>query len=580
MNPADLPILDQLLAEAKRHQMPSESDSKFFEFFSAAQILREYRLSPDEIEFGIVGYDAQKAKKKKGGSDGGLDSVYVLVNNKLIRDVDQALDVALIRDDINFDVIIIQSRTSTGFELKTVLRIADTTKAILDPTRSPTTFSEEYNQQLLEIIRCYRAVHTTLMHKQMTFSVRICYAAKADSSVVHGSLLKKAQELEIEIPRLLTTCNKCEFEFVGARRLIELCRRPEKYECELICEDSISDDNNGYVALVTLGNFYDLITNAGELREGIFDSNVRDYAEAVEVNEQIRKTLENAKDNPKFWWLNNGITILADKVCGTSKRLRLTEPRIVNGLQTSHVIYHYLKPLPDTKDRRHAVIRIIETPDTDLQDQIIRATNSQTKISSAILRASDQLQRDIETEFKTAGMHYDRRKNSWKKTGLPVSKVAGITEMAQSVAAAILNEPDHARARPSRYFKTDQEYDRVFSKDRPPKAYLICVKLKKKAEIFLKTAEKASKDRTNLLFYILSGAINVIRNKKQNPTMPVWEIDVDTITDSVFEEALQIIRPIYIDCGGDDQAAKGKKMVTDLAEEYKKRYGQQKVVTS
>jgi hypothetical protein len=140
-----------------------------------------------------------------------------------------------------------------------------------------------------------------------------------------------------------------------------------------------------------------------------------------------------------------------------------------------------------------------------MQDRIIRATNSQTRIPPQFLRASDEIQRDIEIIFKSEGLHYDRRKNSWRKAAVPLSKVVGISELAQSVASIALGEADHARARPSRYFKDNAIYKRVFSKKLPMRAYVVCAQLKKRAEVFMKEAVADKDARTDLFFYVLMG---------------------------------------------------------------------------
>src|SRR6185295_8201799 len=93
-------------------------------------------------------------------------------------------------------------------------------------------------------------------------------------------------------------------------------------------------------------------------------------------------------------------------------------------------------------DKRHVVIRIIQSPEEALQDRIIRATNSQTKIPPQFLRSSDDTQRDIEIFFRGNGLHYDRRKNSWRKSPLPLGKIVGVSELARSVAAVLKQEPD------------------------------------------------------------------------------------------------------------------------------------------
>jgi hypothetical protein len=69
---------------------------------------------------------------------------------------------------------------------------------------------------------------------------------------------------------------------------------------------------------------------------------VRDYQGDVEVNREIRDALENP-GNEEFWWLNNGITILASKANYAQGDLVLDDPQIVNGLQTSIEIFEYFR---------------------------------------------------------------------------------------------------------------------------------------------------------------------------------------------------------------------------------------------
>jgi len=83
MNPNTLIVFDQAFKQRKQQLKPSETDSTFFEFFSAEQVLRDYPLSPDDIDSGLVGQDV--TKPSHSGSDGGIDSIYVIVNGKLIR---------------------------------------------------------------------------------------------------------------------------------------------------------------------------------------------------------------------------------------------------------------------------------------------------------------------------------------------------------------------------------------------------------------------------------------------------------------------------------------------------------------
>ncbi len=83
---------------------------------------------------------------------------------------------------------------------------------------------------------------------------------------------------------------------------------------------------------------------------------------------------------------------------------------------------------------------------TVIHDRIIEATNSQTRMAPSSLWATRPIHRDIETVFRAAGLYYDRRKTSYRRKGIPLANVVGISELAQSVGAILLQEPDHARA--------------------------------------------------------------------------------------------------------------------------------------
>jgi hypothetical protein len=236
----------------------------------------------------------------------------------------------------------------------------------------------------------------------------------------------KAKDLEKEIPAILATVTSCKFMFLGARDLITRYRTPPKSTFVLPCANSITS-GNARLALVRLSDYNSLIANEkGELLEYLFESNVRDYQGEVDVNKQIRDSLQNTADTAEFWWLNNGITILARKIGGHTTELTIDDPQIVNGLQTSMEIYeHFRQNKNSPSGARHAVVRIIESPEAELQDRIIKATNSQTKIPPQYLRATETLQRDIEQVFRASGMHYDRRKNSWRNLAIPIDKEVG-----------------------------------------------------------------------------------------------------------------------------------------------------------
>lgn len=239
------------------------------------------------------------------------------------------------------------------------------------------------------------------------------------------------------------------------------------------------------------------------MRQYIFTFNVRDYQGNVEVNKDIHKTLES--DNKlDFWWLNNGITVLSSKATVAGKIISLDDVQVVNGLQTTNTIYNYLKNSSgdDEKDKNRSIlirsilIRIIATNNTESINRIIKATNFQTPIPPASLKATDPIQSDIENYFLSKNWYYDRRKNYYKNMGKPIDRIISIPYLAQSVMAIVLREPDISRSRPSSIIKTDSEYKRVFKEKSNLEVYMFCVEVMKQVELFIRStvSEKSKQD--------------------------------------------------------------------------------------
>ena len=94
------------------------------------------------------------------------------------------------------------------------------------------------------------------------------------------------------------------------------------------------------------------------------------------------------------------MSILAAKPTLSGKTLTLEDPQIVNGLQTSTELHKYFQSQNTEEDDRAILVRMIEPSDSASRDRIIKATNSQTKISAASLRATEKIHRDIEEFFQ------------------------------------------------------------------------------------------------------------------------------------------------------------------------------------
>lgn len=144
------------------------------------------------------------------------------------------------------------------------------------------------------------------------------------------------------------------------------------------------------------------------------------------------------------------------------------------------------------------------TDDAATRDRVIRATNRQTSVPAASLRATDEIQRSIEAFFLAEGWFYDRRKNYYRNMGKNPDRIIGIPLLAQAVMAVGLSEPDNSRARPSSLLKRDDDYRKIFSSKVALEIYLWAARAQKEVDSFLLSEEAATTapERTNLRFHL------------------------------------------------------------------------------
>ena len=93
---------------------------------------------------------------------------------------------------------------------------------------------------------------------------------------------------------------------------------------------SDEDGTIGYSGIIPFKEYKKIIMDDGDSLRPVFDDNIRDFLGNNPVNIEITNTLQNLNIN-SFCMLNNGITIIADKIQITGQKTTLTDYQIVNG---------------------------------------------------------------------------------------------------------------------------------------------------------------------------------------------------------------------------------------------------------
>ncbi|MDK3122720.1 hypothetical protein EHZ13_15800, partial [Clostridium perfringens] len=155
--------------------------------------------------------------------------------------------------------------------------------------------------------------------------------------------------------------------------------------------------------------------------KNVFEDNIRDYlgVENNDVNRNMKERLLG-EESQLFGILNNGVTIVADEIKPVGEKFNLINYQVVNGCQTSNVIF---ENIGDLEDKNIAIpLKIIATKDEATKNEIIKSTNSQTGLKPEQLDALNSFHRMLEDFYYSKNnlikgnknkikLYYERRLN-------------------------------------------------------------------------------------------------------------------------------------------------------------------------
>jgi hypothetical protein len=204
-----------------------------------------------------------------------------------------------------------------------------------------------------------------------------------------------------------------------------------------------------YLGFLSAGAFLSIIQDdEGEIVKSIFYDNVRDWQgdSPGHVNAEMRDTLKS-DHKVRFVLMNNGVTIIARDIQVTGHKCHIEDFQIVNGCQTSHVLFNNKGEI---SENLMIPLRLISTQDESVIESIIKATNRQTEVKKeqffAITEFAKQLERFFQAFPEEYKLLYERRSRQYD--GLPVEKTRVVVpkSVIRAFAAMFLGEP-HRTAR-------------------------------------------------------------------------------------------------------------------------------------
>ena len=466
-------IIDDIL-ESQGAEKNSTAIGKTFEVFAVQQILKKYALSDDDIESCCTDDKA----------DSGFDYIFLFVNDYLVKD---ARSYDFPNKNAEMEIYVITSKHKDSFIAGPLESISSGVDAFFDLTKSRDGISTDFlNEKVLDARDDLIIAYKKSALSNYKISIKFVYASRGDAANV-GDVTEATAETIVNKVKEKFSNTEVSFCFFGSEELIRAYRENSIEKKELSFEDSFSSEES-YVMLVKLSNYYDFIKlEDGSMNRRLFNANVRDYMGLNRVNEDILSSLENEK-NVDFWFMNNGITVIASNATIVSKTIFLTNPQIVNGLQTSESICSFFKNQGTDCDRK-VLVKVIITRDEELNKKIIKATNNQTPVQLVSLFATEKYQKDIEDYLKKYDMFYDRKNNYYKNKGVDSSKIISVSYLATGYVSLIKKNPRLAARLKQKTIKT--YYNDIFDCNNTLAIWVVIVKIQRRVEDFLSSKKES-----------------------------------------------------------------------------------------
>lgn len=423
----------------KSQDIVEKNQSKQFEMFSsycAIEQMYSENLNPADVVIG-------------DGDDCGIDAVAILVNGLLItskEEIDDLLEINKKLSEINF--VFVQAKTSSSFDYGDMGTFGAGVKDFFSD--SPQMRRNEAIIEKSKIVEYIFSKATYIKKKPACYLYYITTGKWVDDQNCVGRMeIVKNDLLDLNI------FSNVVYIPVGAdllqkyyRNTIDVIETEIEFSNKILLPE-IPGVTQSYLGYIDSGSYLKLITGEnGEIRKSVFYDNVRDFQGDNPVNHEMSESLKT--DSKKFVLLNNGVTVICKELSNIGNKFTLTDYQIVNGCQTSHVIFNNKE---DITDGLQLPIKLIETEDDETVNRIIKATNRQTEVSDEQLIALNEFHRKLEAFYGTFTgtnrLYYERRSKQYNYgTDIEKVRIVSISTQIKAVASMFYDKSHLA----SRYY--------------------------------------------------------------------------------------------------------------------------------
>lgn len=407
------------------------------------------------------------------GGDMGMDGIAILVNGNLVNNTDEITDLVNANKYLEAEIIFIQSKGSSSFEGAEISNFLFGVRDVFN-SNSRMPRNEKVKDKVILINSIYEKSAYFKRGNPVLKLYYVCVGKWQDDLYLRTKI-----ESEVELLKDMNIFGDVIFtpvDAVGIQKLYSHAKNTVSQTIDFENKVTIPEINGikeAYLGILPVNELIKLITDEdGIMLRGLFYDNVRDFQGENEVNKEIQQTIESS-DKDLFVLLNNGLTVVADSINKTGNKFNVEGFQVVNGCQTSHVLYNSRSNL--TTDM-HVPVRLIVSDNDEIKNKIIKATNRQTTVKNEELVALTDFQKTLEHYYAAQPeeyrLYYERRSQQYRSsTGIEKIRITTISSQIRAFSSMFLDEPHRA----SRYYGTllTSVKNKIFLSNHRPIGYYV-----------------------------------------------------------------------------------------------------------
>ncbi|GAB2801599.1 AIPR family protein [Rhabdobacter roseus] len=377
------------------------------------------------------------------GGDTGIDGIAIIVNGQLVESIEEVDDLLDKNNSLEVSYIFIQAKSSSSFDSGSINTFIF---GVLDFFSDAPSLVR--NDDVIKHAEISNYIYSKAPRFKQNPALKLYYITTGkwleDQNLM--AVINNGKQ-SLEQTNLFETVSFISF---GARELAGAYRKTKEAISttitfmKRITIPNINGVSQAYIGLLPFNEFNKIVSDTEGNLLNVFEDNVRDFqGENNDVNGGISLTI-NGNDSEIFSVLNNGVTIVASSISPTGDQFTIKDYQIVNGCQTSNVLYNNRKSLNINKV--HIPVKLIATSDDEIKTRITLATNNQTPIKKEQLAALTAFQRSLEQYYNSYNgemkLYYERRAKQFNSDNSVVkSKIITVPLQIKSFASMFLNEP-------------------------------------------------------------------------------------------------------------------------------------------